>query len=332
MDGNMGRHVIPVAEYRQTLHELNQRYRQAWDRAERLQDELDSIQQSRAYRMLCWWRRFARWRQRQPSANPRSPFTMEFLDDYAMPPSGTVSIVIPFKNRLDLLRTCLHGLRRGSYPIREILLLDNGSTCPRMAAYLTRIEKLSGFRVYARPGAFNFAALGNFGAEQATGDFVLFLNNDVDPQTPAWLEHLVRLGSRADVGVTGATLLYPDGTMQHAGIFPFADGSWQHMHRGLAHDRLSDHAELAHARTVPAVTGACLLMRRELFHALAGFDERLPVTYNDVDLCCRVRARGLKVAISPQARLWHHESLSRGFTRDEPIIEQKNANVALTRF
>ena len=327
-----GRHVIPVAEYRQTLHELNQRYRQAWDRAERLQDELDDIKKSRAYRLLCWWRHFTGRRRSRTGAKPSVPFKMEFLDDPATPPSGTVSIVIPFKDRLDLLKTCLHGLRSGTYPVHEIVLLDNGSTCPRTLRYLERIGTLSRIRIHSCPGPFNFANLCNFGARQAAGDFVLFLNNDVEPRTPTWLEHLVRLGGRTDVGVVGATLFYPDGTLQHAGIVPSAGGSWHHVHRGLTQGRLGEHAELAQAHTVPAVTGACLMIRSALFQALGGFDEQFAVTYNDVDLCCRVRAHGLKIAISPQARLWHHESLSRGYAREMPFLGKKNAKLTLTRF
>ncbi len=153
---NMGRQVIPVAEYRQTLHEVNQRYRQAWDRAERLQDELDHIKKSRAYRLLCGWRRLAQrlFRAAAPKPTPEAPFVTEFLGDAATPPNGTVSVIIPFKDRLDLLKTCLHALKRTRYPIREVLLLDNGSTCPRLLRYLGRIGTLPGIASIRASGAF----------------------------------------------------------------------------------------------------------------------------------------------------------------------------------
>ena len=317
MDEKLGRQAIPVAEYRQTLHTLNQRYHEAWNRAERLQDELDNIKKSRAYCLLRWWQRLAKARTSVPKLS--APFAIEYLNDNAGPANGALSIVIPFRDRLDLLKTCLHGLRRSDYPARELVLVDNGSVCPRMLRYLERVGKLSGMRVFARLEPFNFAALCNFGARQASGDWLLFLNNDVEPMSSMWLQQLVRLGSCPNVGVVGAMLFYSDGTLQHAGIFPTPTGAWEHVHRGLAQERLGGCPELARAHTVPAVTGACLLIRRELFHALGGFDERFAVTYNDVDLCCRVRARGLKVAICPQARLWHHEALSRGYARDEVI-------------
>jgi GT2 family glycosyltransferase len=301
-------------------HELNQRYKQQWDRAERLQDELDAIKKSRAYRLLCWWRGIARlWRKASrpaPDSGPLSAFPMENLEHCQGPGVGSVSILIPFKDRVELLRNCLRSLRRGSYPSVEILLLDNGSTCPRTLRYLERGRNLSAFQVIPCPGPFNFSRVCNVGARQASGDFLLFLNNDTEVLTPDWLEHLLRLGNRPDIGIVGATLLYPDGTLQHAGILPREGGQWSHVYRGLPQDYPGERGELLHARTVPAVTGACLMIRRTLFMEMGGFDERYDLTFNDVDLCSRIRGRGLKVAISPQARLWHFESMSRGFSRE----------------
>jgi GT2 family glycosyltransferase len=227
-----------------------------------------------------------------------------------------VSVVIPFKDQVDLLRNCLASLRRGSYQPTEIILLDNGSTCKRTLRYLGRIHALPGFKVIPCPGSFNFSWLCNLGARQAGGDFLLFLNNDVEILATDWLEQLLGLGGCPDVGIVGATLLYPDRTLQHAGIFPHSGGRWVHAYRGLPHDHAGAGGELRRARAVPAVTGACLMMGRGLFSEMGGLDEKYPVTYSDVDLCCRVRERGLKVAISPRARLWHFESMSRGFSRD----------------
>ena len=323
MSDIFSRHDFPGPDFREALHTLNRRYQEAWDRAERLQDELDHIKKSRVYRLLSWWRRLARrWRgfpgsQRETLAPPSFP--SENLEATQVPVKGTVSILIPFKDHLDLLRNCLRSLRRGSYQSKEIILLDNGSTCPRMLKYLKRVRGLAGPKVIACPGPFNFSRICNLGARHAGGDFLLFLNNDMEVLDADWLEQLLRLGCRADVGIVGATLLYPDRTLQHAGIFPQGDGGWSHAYRGLPHDHSGDRGELRQARTVPAVTGACLLIGRDLFSALGGFDEKYGLTFNDVDLCCRVRERGLKVAISPCARLWHFESMSRGFSRDKAI-------------
>jgi O-antigen biosynthesis protein len=305
-----------MPEYRQVIHELNQRYKAAWDRAERLQDELDHVKRSRAYRLLTLWRRWSGyWRTSPKRESVLLPFASENLEECQVAPSGTVSILVPSKDRVDLLRNCLRGLRRTSYRDHEILLLDNGSTCPHTKRYLERGQALNRFKVIPCPGPFNFARICNQGARFATGDFLIFLNNDVEVSSSDWLDHLLRLGCAPAVGIVGATLLYPDGTLQHAGIFPQVNGQWSHAYRGLPQDHPGKNGELLDARTVPAVTGACLLIRRSLFQELGGFDEYYHLTMNDVDLCLRVRQRGLKVAITPHARLFHYESMSRGYFR-----------------
>jgi GT2 family glycosyltransferase len=129
---------------------------------------------------------------------------------------------------------------------------------------------------------------------------------------------MLALAVRPDVGVVGATLFYPDGTIQHAGLFPRGDGHWVHGYRGRGPAERGDRGELQESRTVPAVTGACLLIRRALFDRLGGFDEGLPVTYGDVDLCLRARRLGLKVVITPRARLLHYEAVTRGYSTDRP--------------
>lgn len=307
--------------YRETLHELNQRYRREWDRAERLQDELDEIKKSRSYRLLCWWRRLARlWRNEPTSAASDrdliNAFPVEYLDERRSHGSGTVSIVIPFRDQVELLRNCLRSLRRCSYRPMEVLLLDNGSTSPRTLRYLDRLQLRPEYRVFSCPGPFNFSRLCNRGGDEARGDFLVFLNNDVEALALDWLERLVELGGRPDIGIVGATLLYPDGALQHAGIFPDKGGRWRHVYRGCPQTYAGEARELVRARTVPAVTGACMLIRRDLFMEMGEFDARYPVTHNDIDLCCRVRKRGLKVAVSPHARLWHFESVSRGYSRE----------------
>ncbi len=307
--------------YRQTLHELNQRYKDAWDRAERLQDELDHVKSSRAYRLLTLWRHWSDfWRASpKPESVRLLPFESENLEGFQVPPSGTASILIPFKDRVDLLKNCLRGLRRTTYPDHEIILLDNASTCARTKHYLERGQSLNRFKVIPCPAPFNFARICNRGARHATGDFLLFLNNDVEVSSPDWLDQLLRLGCAPTVGIVGATLLYPDGTLQHAGIFPQEDGQWSHAYRRMPQDYPGDREELRYSRTVPAVTAACLLVRRSLFQELGGFDETYDLTMNDVDLCQRVRRRDLKVAITPHARLYHYESLSRGYLRAPQI-------------
>jgi GT2 family glycosyltransferase len=304
--------------HRELIHLLNQRYHAEWERAERLQAELDGLKRSVPGRLLVWLRS---WKRRlRPSAMPRIteravPYTL--LTGVPLP-SGRVSIVIPFRDRPELMRNCLRSLRTSTYRDYEVVLVDNGSTEARTLRLLARLRRSSRYRVIDSPGEFNFARLCNTGAAAASGEHLLFLNNDTEVLARDWLERLLSIGADRTVGVVGATLLYPDRTIQHVGIFPRGDGRWVHPYRGLPHDHPGDDGELRIARCVPAVTAACLLVRRSLFAELGGFDERFPVAYNDVDLCLRVRQRGLSVVVTPEARLFHYESLSRGFSLDHP--------------
>jgi GT2 family glycosyltransferase len=233
-------------------------------------------------------------------------------------PTSLVSIVIPFRDRPELLRNCLRSLRASRYRHFEVILVDNGSADLRTRRLLDRLRSCRRYRVIDCPGEFNFSQLCNAGVRHARGEHLLFLNNDTQVLDRDWLDQLLAVAGDPAVGVVGATLLYPDHTIQHTGLFPRADGLWVHPYRGRPEDEPGEGGELRLIRSVPAVTAACLLIRRELFDSLGGFDERFPVAFNDVDLCARVRDRGLHVVITPHARLLHYEGLSRGYTVDRP--------------
>ena len=226
-----------------------------------------------------------------------------------------VSVVVPFRDQPGLLRNCLNSLARVTTLRPEVVLVDNGSTDPRTHRLVARQQR-TGAVVVADAGPFNFSRLCNAGAAAATGDYLLFLNSDTEGVGRRWLARLTRIASDPRVGAVGATLLYPDRTLQHAGLFPRADGLWVHPHRGRPADFPGDAGELLGPRTVPAVTAACMLLRRDAFDAVGGFDEAYPVAYNDVDLCVRLRATGRRVVMCPSARLYHYEGVTRGFTRD----------------
>jgi GT2 family glycosyltransferase len=307
----MSRTVRGQQHYRRLIHLLNQRYRQEFIRAERLQADLAVVQAFRAtwlFRLVRWLRRFLK-----PTAFLRAARDAEVrpLPLEAVKPRGRVSIISPFRDQGELLRDCLRSLRRGIYRSYEVVLVDNGSTEPSLLRLLERLESRPRFRVVRCPGPFNFSRLCNRGAAEAGGDWLLFLNNDTCALSPDWLEQMLFVASQSNVGIVGATLFYPDGTLQHAGMFQRGDGVWDHFGRG---QREEAKEEWQRVRTVPAVSAACLLIGRELFDELGGFDEARPVTHNDVDLCRRARARGRLVAITPHARLLHYESLSRGYS------------------
>lgn len=314
--------------WRGLVYQLNQRYRAEFDRAERLQDELDDIRASRAWRLLGWLRGLKRqW----VAPSPRPCHDMEEMQPFPIvpvsKPTRSVSIIIPFRDQATLLRRCLTSLRKSTYADYDVVLVDNGSTEDGMARVLRRIRRRQRYCIVHDPEPFNFSRLCNGGAFVARGDYLLFLNNDVEVITPDWLERMLVVAQQPGIGAVGATLLYPDETLQHAGIVSrHADAGFHserasdhcHVYRGKPAHYAGRHGELRHVRRAPAVTGACLLVRKDLFNQLGGFDERHAITFNDVDLCQRVRQRGLHVAITPHARLYHYESLSRGYCKEQP--------------
>ncbi|MFT8244256.1 glycosyltransferase family 2 protein [Roseomonas sp. BN140053] len=248
-------------------------------------------------------------------------------------PPPTVSVIIPTKDRPELLAACTAGLlERTDYPALELLVVDNGSTDPAARELLARLEARPGVRVLRRPGPFNFAALNNAAATEAGGEVLLLLNNDTEVLHPDWLREMASHALRPDVGAVGAKLLYPDGTVQHAGILLGPEGAATHVGRGAAAAAPGYDGQLACTRDLSAVTGACLALRRDVFRAVGGMDERLAVTWNDVDLCLRVRAAGLRVVWTPHAALLHRESVSRGLeAANREKQERFRAEQALVR-
>jgi O-antigen biosynthesis protein len=307
------------------IHQLNQRYRQEFDRAERLRAELVAIQASRLWPWFCKLRSAAAWckslltlkRLRSDNRGHASAWWQPFeprVEELLHPKQ--VSIIIPFRDQLDLLQRCLQALRRTAVDA-EIVLVDNGSVQTRTKVFLKEWESIGLGKCVRREEPFNFARLCNVGAEAATRDVLLFLNNDILATQQGWLEAMLAVAGDSRVGVAGATLLYPDRTLQHVGLAATGPGvGWQHPYRFHPEAFEGDSGELTQVRCVPAVTGACLMIRRALFDQLGGFDEQYPVTMNDVDLCQRVKQAGREVVVTPAARLWHFESLSRGYRRE----------------
>lgn len=227
-----------------------------------------------------------------------------------------VSVIVPTRNRLDLLRTCLEGVERTDYPDIEVIVVDNGSDDPATLDYLARLDP-DRHRVLRYPGPFNFSALNNRATKVARGEMLCLLNNDIEVLTPDWLMTMVQQALRPEVGAVGARLLYPDGRIQHAGVVLGVGGGAAHAHRLLYPQEEGYFRRHALPQFVSAVTAACLVVRRESFEAVGGLDEEnFAVAFNDVDLCMRLNARGWQAFYEPRATLIHHESVSRGFDRD----------------
>ena len=238
---------------------------------------------------------------------------------------GVVSIVIPTRDGLKHLRPCIASIESKTvYPSYEILIVDNGSRSSATLEYL----KHSPHRVIRLDEPFNFSRLNNVAAREAGGDYLLFLNDDTEVIKAEWMTAMVEKAERKDVGAVGAKLLYPDGRIQHAGIILGAGGAASHAHCGV--DGFSDAGYLNYPSTIRnynAVTGACLMIRRDVFLNSGGFDEdRFPVSYNDVDLCLRLRKRGYLIVYTPYATLYHHESATRGkrqYPREEASLRAR---------
>jgi GT2 family glycosyltransferase len=236
-----------------------------------------------------------------------------------------VSVIIPTRNRLDLLRTCIDGLMRTDYAEMEVIIVDNGSDDPATLDYLAALDP-GRFHILRDDGPFNFSRLNNRAARRATGNLLCLLNNDIEMLTPDWLAVMARQALRPEVGAVGARLLYPDGRIQHAGVVMGICGGAAHAHRLLRPETEGYFHRHTLPQFVSAVTAACLVVRRESFEAVGGLDEEsFAVAFNDVDLCMRLNGRGWQSLYEPRATLVHRESVSRGYDRD-PVGAARFAN------
>lgn len=227
-----------------------------------------------------------------------------------------LSVIVPTRNRVDLLRTCLAGVAAADYPDVEIIVVDNESDDPDTLAYLAMLDPPR-YRVLRHSGAFNYSAINNRAVDVAEGRLLCLLNNDIEMMEPGWLATMATQALRPEVGAVGARLLYPDGRVQHAGVVIGVGNAAGHAHRFI---RPAEEGYF-HRHNLPqftsAVTAACLVVDRDKFIAVGGLNERdFAVAFNDVDLCLRLNQRGWQSLYEPRATLIHHESVSRGLDRD----------------
>lgn len=253
---------------------------------------------------------------------------------YPLPdPAPRVTLVIPTRNRLNVLRPCIESLRaKTEYPSFDILVVDNDSDDPDTLDYLRRLEtgedlpksvdesaetdastrQLARIRVVRYPGEFNYSAINNFGVQHTDAPIVGLLNNDLEVIHGDWLAEMVSHALRPEIGCVGAKLYYPNDRIQHAGVILGIGGvaahAWQTHPRGAAGQA---HRNLLQ-QNLSAVTAACLVIRRGVYLEVGGLDENLRVAFNDVDFCLKVRAAGYRNLWTPYAELYHHESASRG--------------------
>ncbi|CAH2601751.1 Glycosyltransferase family 2 protein [Rhodovastum atsumiense] len=236
-----------------------------------------------------------------------------------------VSVIIPTRDRSDLLSVCVDGLlHRTDYENLEVIIVNNGSVEQKTFTLFQNLARDRRVRLLNIDGPFNYSLLNNRAAEISTGEIILLLNNDVEVIDPGWLKAMVAQAIRPEVGAVGARLLYGDGRVQHGGVVvgaghgPSGEGGVaNHILLGSERNDPGYFGILLLAHEASAVTGACLALRRSVFEEIGGLDERaLTVAFNDVDLCLKIRQRGYKIIWTPLAELYHHESASRGLDTD----------------
>jgi len=235
-------------------------------------------------------------------------------------PAPLVTLIIPTRNRRDLLVRCVESIiDKTAYRNFEFLIADNESTDPKLKAYYKKAGKRQRFVVLPCPGPFNFSAINNRAVEQAHGEIIGLLNNDLEAINPDWLDEMVGHAMRPDIGVVGAKLYYPDMTVQHAGVITGIGGVAGHAFKHSARRDQGTPQNRAHVtHNVSAVTAACAVLRKSVYLEAGGFDENnLKVAFNDVDFCLRVQDLGYRNLFTPFAEFIHHESASRG-AEDSP--------------
>ena len=224
-----------------------------------------------------------------------------------------VSIIIPTRENVDTVRKCLDSIfGLTDYPDFEVILVDNDSQATETRDYYETLQTETRIRIVDYPQIFNYQGANNLGVAAATGELLLFLNNDTEILDAGWLDELVRWVDRPDVGVVGAKLLFPDGSLQHAGVILGMVGHAHHVFWGGPEDQQGPFGSPNWYRNYSAVTGACMMIARATFDQVGGFDEQLSIGFGDLDLCLRVGDLGQRIVYTPFARLLHHEGKSRG--------------------
>ena len=228
-----------------------------------------------------------------------------------------ISIVIANKDHLEDLKRCITSIReKSTYENYEIIVVENGSETKEIFDYYEKLKDDPQIKVvtYTEKGSFNYSKVNNFGVKEASGDYILLLNNDTQVITVNWMEELLMYAQREDVGAVGAKLYYGNKTIQHAGVVLQlgAHRTAGHSHYGQHRDNLGYMGRLCYAQDVSAVTGACLLVKKKLFEEVGGLDESFAISLNDVDFCLKLREKGLLNVFTPFAELYHFESVSRG--------------------
>ncbi|QYA03982.1 glycosyltransferase [Rhizobium sp. B21/90] len=246
---------------------------------------------------------------------------------YALPAElPLVSLIIPTRNGLDLLRQCVTSiLEKTTYPAYEIVIIDNNSDDPQTLAYFRDIVANPKVRVERDEQVFNYSAINNRAVKLANGDYIALINNDIEVISPDWLSEMMSLATQKGVGAVGARLWYPDDRLQHGGVIIGLGGVAGHAHKLLKRGNPGYFRRAELPQDLSAVTAACLIVKKAIFEEVGGFNEvDLKVAFNDVDFCLKVLAAGYRNVWTPYADLYHHESATRGVEDTPEKVERFN--------
>lgn len=230
-----------------------------------------------------------------------------------------VSIIIPNADHVDVLEQCIESVEQlSTYRNYEILIVENNSKKEETFAFYEYIcEKYENIRLLRWAHEFNYSKINNFAVEEAKGEYLLFLNNDIEIITPSWIEEMLMYVQRSDVGAAGMMLYYPDDTVQHAGVILGFGGIAEHAHKNIPRNAPGYMGRATFVQNASAVTAASMMVKASVFREVGGFEPKYAVAFNDVDLCMKIRKTGYLIVFTPYAEAYHHESRSRG-TEDTP--------------
>lgn len=254
-------------------------------------------------------------------------FETIFKISYEIIGEPKISIVIPNKDHTEDLRRCIKSIvEKSTWENYEIIVVENNSETKEIFSYYEELKNNPQIKVVTYDGEFNYSRINNLGVSQATGDYVLLLNNDTQVITVNWMEELLMYAQRQDVGAVGGKLYYGDKTIQHAGVVIGlgAHRTAGHVHYRQKRENLGYMGRLCYAQNMTAVTGACLMVKKALYEEAGGLDESFAVSLNDVDFCLKLRSMGYLNVFTPFAELYHFESISRGLDDKGASAERYN--------
>jgi len=313
-----------VEQARQVVHIPKVLYHQTEERIVSAEDEQRALE---AHLQRAGW----------PAQAEPGPAPHTFHLRYLLRGQPLVSIIIPNHELPGELRRCVGSiLEKSTYPNFEILILENNSrqteTLQLYQQLQTRDSRVRVLEYHHAP--FNYSEINNFGARQARGEALLFLNNDTEVITPDWLERLLEYAQRPDVGAVGAKLYYPQDLIQHAGVILGMLGAAGHHFVNFPRNYPGYYNNAQLIQNFSAVTAACLMVHRKSFDKVGGFDLAFRLAYNDIDLCMKIREQGRLIVWTPYAELYHHESLTRGYDSNSEMLArlQQEANLFRSRW